>query len=138
MQSATSKLVAGTNYQVECTSGGFTLVCDQPITVSGTGKGPNPKAFLLAAIGACTVQTLRMAAPRRKWDLQDVSVTATFDEIDDPANPGKKIALIDETIEVKGNLTPAELAAIEKTAGNCPVLKLVEGPKKVTKKAIKI
>lgn len=138
MQSVTSKLVAGTNYQVECTSGSFTLVCDQPTTVSGTDQGPNPKAFLLAAIGACTVQTLKMVAPRRKWDLQEVSVTVTFDEVDDPKNPGTKIAQIEEKIEVKGNLTPAELSAIEQTAGKCPVLKLVEGPKLVLKKAIKI
>jgi putative redox protein len=138
MQSVTSKLVSGTNYQVESTSGSFTMVCDQPTTVSGTDKGPNPKAFLLAAIGACTVQTLKMVAPRRKWDLQEITVTVTFDEVDDPKNPGTKIAQIEEKIEVKGNLTPAELAAIEQTAGKCPVLKLVEGPKQVLKKAIKV
>jgi putative redox protein len=138
MQSVTAKLVAGTTYQVEIASGSFTIVSDQPTTVSGTDKGPNPKALLLAAIGACTVQTLKMVAPRRKWDLQEVSVTVTFDEIDDPKNPGTKIAQIEEKIEVKGNLTAAELTAIEQTAGKCPVLKLVEGPKRVVKQVIKI
>ena len=138
MQSVTAKLVAGATYHVEVASGNFSIVSDQPSTVGGTDQGPNPKALLLAAIGACTVQTLKMVAPRRKWDLQEVTVTVTFDEVDDPNNPGKKIAQIEEKIEVKGNLTPAELAAIEKTAGNCPVLKLVEGPKQVVKRAIKV
>jgi uncharacterized OsmC-like protein len=138
MQSVTGKLTAGTNYHVEVTSGSFTIVSDQPTTVSGTDKGPNPKALLLAAIAACTVQTLKMVAARRKWDLQEITVTVTFDEVNDPQNPGSKINQIEEKIEVKGNLTPAELAAIEKTAGNCPVLKLIEGPKQVVKTAIKI
>jgi len=138
MQSVTAKLVAGTNYHVETASGSFTVVSDQPASVGGTDKGPNPKALLLAAIGACTIQTLKMVAAKKKWDLQEVSVTVTFDEVDDLANPGKKIAQIEEKIEVKGNLTAAELTAIEQTAGKCPVLKLVEGPKQVLKKAIKV
>jgi uncharacterized OsmC-like protein len=79
-----------------------------------------------------------MVAPRRKWDLQEISVTVTIDEVNDPQKPGSKINQVEEKIEVKGNLTPAELAAIEKTAGNCPVLKLIEGPKQVVKTAIKI
>ena len=138
MQSVVAKLVAGRTYHVEASSGAFTITSDQPSAVGGNDQGPNPKALLLAALAACTVQTLKMVAPKRKWDLQEVTVTVSLDEVDDPANPGKKIAQIEEKIEVKGNLTAAELAAIEKTAGNCPVLKLVEGPKLVLKKAIKI
>ena len=138
MQSVKAKLVAGTNYHVEVAAGGFTIVSDQASTAGGNDQGANPKALLLAAIAACTVQTLKMVAPKRKWDLQDVAVTVSFDEVDDLQNPGKKIAQIEEVIEVKGNLSPAELDAIEKTAGKCPVLKLVEGPKQVLKKTIKI
>jgi uncharacterized OsmC-like protein len=79
-----------------------------------------------------------MVAPRRKWDLQEVTVTVTYDEVADPNKPGSMIAQIEEKIEVKGNLTPAELTAIEQTAGRCPVLKLVEGPKQVIKSVTKI
>jgi putative redox protein len=138
MHSATAKLVSGATYHVESSVEGFTLVSDQPVKVGGTGKGPSPKGFLLSAIAFCTVQTLKMVAPRRKWDLQEVTVTVSWDEVDDPQNPGQKIAQIEEKIEVKGNLTAAELTAIEQTAGKCPVLKMVEGPKQVVKKAIKI
>jgi len=138
MQSVTAKLVAGTNYQVEVTSGSSTIVSDQPTKVGGTDKGANPKAVLLASIIACTIQTIKSVEKARKWDLQEINGTASLDEVDDPNNPGTLIAQIEVTLEIKGSLTAAELSAIERTAGRCPVLKLVEGPKLVVKKVTKI
>ncbi|CAN5451030.1 hypothetical protein BH11CYA1_BH11CYA1_36630 [soil metagenome] len=138
MATVTSKLVGGTNYKVEAQAGGFTLVSDQPQSVGGNGTGPSPKDFLLAAIGACTIQTIRMVAAKRKWDVQEMSVTVTISDIDDPSAPGTKITLIEELIEVKGNLSQADLDAIEKTAGRCPVLKIITEPKLVQKRAVKV
>lgn len=141
MAKAVSKLVAGTRYKVETPVGGFTIVADQPQAVGGNSSGPNPKEFLLAAIGSCTVQTLMMAAAKRKWDIQELSVEVSINEIDDPdpSKPaGSKVVQIDERIEVKGNVSAAELTAMENTAVRCPVLKLVVEPKLVTKTAIKV
>jgi len=140
MATVTSKLVSGTNYKVEAQAGAFTLVSDQVQSVGGNGTGPSPKDFLLAAIGACTIQTIRMVAAKRKWDVQEMSVTVTISEIDDPSQPGSnaKITLIEELIEVKGNLSQAELDAIEKTAGRCPVLKIITEPKLVQKRTVKV
>ena len=59
-------------------------------------------------------------------------------EIPDPADATKKITLIEEDIEASGNLSQADLDAIERTAGRCPVLRAIEGPKQVTKKAVKV
>ena len=141
MAKAVSKLVSGTNYKVEIAAGGYTLVADQPQAVGGNSSGPNPKEILLAAIGACTVQTLMMVAPKRKWDIQELSVDVSINEIDDPdpSKPaGSKIMQIEERIEVKGNLSAAELTAIENTAGRCPVLRIITEPKLVKKTAIKL
>ena len=141
MATVTSKLVSGTNYKVEAQAGGFTLVSDQDQSVGGNGTGPSPKDFLLAAIGACTIQTIRMVAAKRKWDVQEMSVTVTISEIDDPSQPAgskAKITLIEELIEVKGNLSQADLDAIEKTAGRCPVLKIITEPKLVQKRTVKV
>lgn len=138
MAKVTSTLAAGHTYKVETAAGSFTLVADQPTAVGGSDTGPTPKDFLLAAIGACTVQTLKMAAPGKKWDLQTISVEVTYSEVPDPNKPGQKITQIEERIEVSGNLSQAELDAIERTAGRCPVLKIVEGPKQVIKKAVKV
>lgn len=140
MAQVKSTLVAGTNYKVEAQIGAFTLTSDQPQSVGGNDSGPSPKDFLLTAIGACTIQTVRMVAAKRKWDVQEMSVTVTISEVDDPnaGKPGAKITLIEELIEVKGNLSPADLSAIEITAGRCPVLKLITEPKLVQKKAVKV
>jgi putative redox protein len=141
MATVTSKLVSGTNYKVEAQAGGFTLVSDQDQSVGGNGTGPSPKDFLLAAIGACTIQTIRMVAAKRKWDVQEMSVTVTISEIDDPSKPAgsnAKITLIEELIEVKGSLSQADLDAIEKTAGRCPVLKIITEPKLVQKRTVKV
>jgi putative redox protein len=138
MASVKGKLVAGTTYQVETSAGTFTLTSDQPTTVGGTGKGPNPKEFLMAALVSCTIQTLKMVAAGRKWDLQEVAVEVTHSEVPDPKNPGAKVSQFDTHIEVKGNLSPAELKAIEQTAGKCPVAKWIAGSQLVTKQVTKV
>ena len=137
----TSKLVSGTNYKVETTAGIFTITADQPQSVGGNSSGPNPKELLLASIGACSVQTIKMAAAKYKWDIQELSIEVSINEIDDPdpSKPkGSKITQIDELIEVKGNLSQAELDAIERTVVRCPVLGIITGPKLVQKKAVKV
>jgi putative redox protein len=140
MAQVKSTLVAGSNYQVQATIGNFTLTSDQPQAVGGNDGGPSPKDFLLTAIGACTIQTVKMVAARRNWDIQEMSVTVTISEVDDTTStkPGAKITLIEELIEVKGNLSPAELTAIEGIAARCPVLKIITEPKLVQKKAVKV
>ena len=102
MVQAVCTLAAGTNYKVDVTAGGHSVVSDQAVSVGGTGAGPTPKELLLAAIGACTVQTLMMVAPQRKWDIKSLVVKVTFSEIPDPADASKKISLIEELIEVTG------------------------------------
>jgi uncharacterized OsmC-like protein len=79
-----------------------------------------------------------MAAARRNWDLQEVDVEVTHSEVPDPKNPGAKISQFDTHIEVKGNLSPAELKAIAQTAGKCPVAKWLEGAQLVTKQVTKV
>lgn len=138
MAQVTSTLVAGHTYKVEAATRGYTVTSDQEQSVGGTSSGMSPKELLLAAIGACTVQTLMMVAPQRKWNITALSVKVIMSEIPDPADATKKITLIEEVIEASGNLSQADLDAIERTAGRCPVLRAIEGPKQVTKKAVKV
>ena len=94
MTQATSTLVAGTNYKVDISAGGYTLVSDQAASVGGTATGPTPKELLLAAIGACTVQTLMMVAPSKKWDIKTLSVKVVHSEVPDTNDASKKIDFI--------------------------------------------
>lgn len=119
------KHVAGQKFQVECDSGSHTFVSDQPASAGGADGGPTPKDLFLAGLGACTAQTILMVAPRRNWDIQDlvvkVGVTYPNGTAGDP--------VVTEDIEVKGNLTQADLDAIKRTAEKCPVYKLMFGSK---------
>lgn len=60
-------------------AGGFPLVVDEPETVpGGTGTGPQPTEYLLAAVASCFTLALAHAAGKRGVELApDLRVVAT-------------------------------------------------------------
>jgi putative redox protein len=56
---------------------GFELVVDEPQSVGGTGTGPMPTEYLLAAMSSCYALALSWAAGKRGVTLPDLQVTAT-------------------------------------------------------------
>jgi putative redox protein len=56
---------------------GFELVVDEPESVGGTGTGPMPTEYLLAAMSSCYALALSWAAGKRGVILPDLRVTAT-------------------------------------------------------------
>jgi len=138
MGKITASLAGGHKYKVEAQASGHTLVSDQPLSVGGNSSGPNPKEYLQIAIAACTIQTLMMVKDQRKWDIQELKVDVSIVEVVDPTDSTVKIPQIDVAISVKGNLTQSELQSIERTAGKCPVIKLVQDKKLVAKSVTKI
>jgi putative redox protein len=56
---------------------GFDLVVDEPESGGGTGAGPMPTEYLLAAMASCYALALRWSAGKRGVDLPDLTVTAT-------------------------------------------------------------
>jgi putative redox protein len=59
----------------------YTLVCDEPSSLGGTDKGPNPLEFFISAVGFCENVTLaRWAALRGlKFDSLETSVRGHWD-----------------------------------------------------------
>lgn len=121
----------GTPYRHELKARSHTIVADVPGNLKGGDAGPTPHELALMGLGACTAMTLEMYAANKKWDLQKVTVTVTEDSIDDPDQPGTKIPRITEDIQLEGNLTAAEITALEGIAAKCPVYKLFTGKKQV-------
>ena len=54
-------------FQVEARMGSTALLIDEPKSVGGLGSGPNPYDLMSAALGACTLMTIRLYAARKAW-----------------------------------------------------------------------
>jgi uncharacterized OsmC-like protein len=64
-------------WRCRVTAGGFDLIVDEPERSGGTGTGPMPTEYLLAAMASCYVLALAWAAGKRGTELPGLSVTAT-------------------------------------------------------------
>ena len=75
----TNSVVARWEGGWRCTvaAGGFDLVVDEPERSGGTGTGPMPTEYLLAAMASCYALALAWAAGKRGITLPDLAVTAT-------------------------------------------------------------
>ncbi len=56
---------------------GFDLIVDEPERAGGTGTGPMPTDYFLAAMASCYALALSWAAGKRGLVLPDLAVTAT-------------------------------------------------------------
>jgi putative redox protein len=58
-------------------AGGFQFIVDEPESVGGTNRGPQPTDVLLASIASCFAIAMAYAARKTGADLGDLQVTAT-------------------------------------------------------------
>ena len=73
--SVVARFEGGWRCRVE--AGGFDLVVDEPPSSGGTGTGPMPTEYLLAALASCYALALNWAAGKRGITLPGLVVTAT-------------------------------------------------------------
>jgi hypothetical protein len=64
-------------WRCRVTASGFELVVDEPERSGGTGTGPMPTEYLLAAMASCYALALAWAAGKRGITLPSLAVTAT-------------------------------------------------------------
>jgi putative redox protein len=62
------------NYVQKIQAEKHALLADEHAALGGADAGPNPFAYLLSGLGACTSITLRMYAERKGWRLGAVTV----------------------------------------------------------------
>jgi uncharacterized OsmC-like protein len=124
------KLALKEGFRTQITAGGHQLIADEPKEVGGTDEGPSPYELLLAALGACTVMTLKMYVERKKLPITDVEVSLTFDRIhiDDCESCVKEERLNDQEVQhisrliyVTGDVTEEQKERLLYIAGRCPV-----------------
>jgi putative redox protein len=107
-------------------AGRHTLLADEPTDVGGADTGPSPYDLLLAALGSCTVMTLRLYAAKKGWPLGDVSVALAHDRIyaadcADCETKDGHVDRISREITLAGDLTAEQRAALLRIAERCPV-----------------
>jgi len=110
----------------EVRAGRHLLVADEPVALGGSGSGPGPYEYLLAALGSCTSMTIRMYAQRKSWPLERVSVLLRHDRIHakDCADCETKVGLVDRIerdIRLEGALSAEQRARLMEIADKCPV-----------------
>jgi len=113
-------------FAVSIQAGRHSLVGDEPVDVGGDDTGPSPYELLLAALGECTVMTLRMVARQKQWPLQNTQVTLTHrkrhaaDCAECETREGK-VDEIERRITLLGALDETQRARLLEIADRCPV-----------------
>ncbi len=100
---------------------------DVPEVWGGEDSAPNPHVYLDAAVLACKATTIRIAAARRGYDLEDVNITLNTDD----SKEREGLYVMNFDIELVGNLDDKERKALLAAAEQCPVGKLLGDEVKV-------
>ncbi|BCR03174.1 osmotically inducible protein C [Desulfuromonas versatilis] len=113
-------------FYTEMFANGYPLVADEPVSYGGSGQGPSPYDYLLAALGACTSMTVQMYARRKEWPLEDAVVRLRHEKIhaEDCEHCEEKDGKIDRferELDLKGNLDEEQRQRLLEIAEKCPV-----------------
>ncbi|WP_374958425.1 alpha/beta fold hydrolase [Gilvibacter sp.] len=118
------------NFTSEVFTPHHTLIADEPNAVGGDDLGPSPYELLNAALGACTVMTLKMYAQRKGWDLREVFCYVTYSKKHADDLPQEQdsdvvgqIDHIQKTLEFIGDLDDKQRERLKQIASKCPVHK---------------
>lgn len=109
-------------FQVRAHARGASWLIDEPVSVGGLDSGPNPYDVLCAALGACTVMTLRLYVTQKGWPVAKVSAEVTHHRDPEMTPPDRFV----RRITIDGELTPEQRKRMIEIAGRCPVHQTLE------------
>jgi len=121
-------IVHGTavGFAQEVEIGSHELYADEPVSYGGTDTGATPYDLLLAALGTCTSMTIGLYARKRKWPLENITVSLRHSKIhakdcDDCETKEGKVDRIEREIHLDGSLTEEQRIKLMEIADRCPV-----------------
>jgi putative redox protein len=116
-------------FRTEITTGGKTIIADEPDELGGTDLGPAPGEFLMVSLASCTAITIRMYADRKKWPVEKITVEVNFEKVDNTTIFKRELQLV-------GDLTEEQRARLLQIANACPVHKTLTNPIEIETKLI--
>jgi putative redox protein len=103
-------------FQVEVRAQGTSFYSDEPISSGGLASGPGPFDLLGAALGACTVMTVKLYARRKSIAASHVQVIVTHQR-----DPESQRDVFERSIFIDGTITDEEMKLLFAAADRCPV-----------------
>ena len=100
---------------------GHTFIADVSEAEGGADSGPSPHDLYDAALGACKALTVMWYARKKGLPVEDVQTRIERDDSQERSGVYKLTA----KLQVKGNLTDAQLQELHAVAQKCPVHKLM-------------
>lgn len=107
-------------FQVRVETGEHSFLMDEPVDFGGLSSGPSPFDMLGAALGACTLMTMKLYAERKGWVLDGLSVRVTHRKGSPEARDQFERAIH------FGNVSDEQRAKLLGIAERCPVHLLLE------------
>ena len=106
----------------DVTTGGHTLVVDEPVELGGDDLGPNPQELLAAALASCTAVTMEMYAQRKGWNVEGLGVDCRYS----PAERGS-VTRFELVLTLPDHLDAEQVERLQVIAAKCPVHRTLEG-----------
>jgi uncharacterized OsmC-like protein len=98
-----------------------TIETDAPTDNHGKGERFSPTDMLCVSLATCMLTTMGIKAADMNVDLTNSKADVTKHMASDP----RRVAKIEVTVSLPGNIEEKERAILERTGTNCPVAKSV-------------
>ncbi|MES0808026.1 bifunctional alpha/beta hydrolase/OsmC family protein [Roseibium sp. SCPC15] len=134
-------------FQSIVVSGQHRLIADEPTDYGGLDSGPSPYGFLSAALGTCTVMTLRMYADRKGLPVERIGTQVLHGKVhasdcedcsEDQKAKGGRIDRFERLITIDGDLDASTRSRMLEIADKCPVHKTLEAGAAVVTREVPI
>ena len=113
------------NYLMEIKTTNHTVMVDEPESIGGSNRYPNPAQYLLSALASCTAITIKMYADNKKWNVGEINVDVKMKEV---ISSGKTIKKIVKAVQFENPLEDDQIERLLTIGSKCPISKLLEQP----------